>query len=116
MKEFKTTVSQDTAWSMYLRILLSFIVASNDMTRSDVEEQVRQYERLKKEDSTEKQLSGRTRAFLVNLFGKTILDWPTFSIVMKCFRTKRLALTITLYDADDKAQSYTIETKKDETP
>lgn len=106
-----TYVNKDVSWAMYLRILVNFIIEYRQMKRGDIEQLVREYERTKKINCTEKQLYSRTRMFLTNFFGKTILDWPTFTIILRCFKAKRFRLTVTFYDENDIEQSYSVETE-----
>ena len=108
-------VSSTTPFSGYLRILSNCIIESMALSRSDIEEKTRIYEANKIPGSTEKQLSARTRAYLMNFFGRHMLDWPTAVKFFRILGATRIKLSVTLYYGDDDTEgnTFSVETGAD---
>jgi hypothetical protein len=108
-------VTATTPFSGYLRILTNRIIERYSFSRSDIEEKTRAYEANRIPNSTEKQLAARTRTYLINFYGRTMLDWATAVVFFRILGATRIKLSVTLYYDDQKdPRTFSVETGTDD--
>ena len=107
----KLVINPEVPYVLYLRYMVNLILSDNNYAREDAEQLTREYEAKRIPDSSEKQLVARTRNYLSQLFGRHIIDWPTICVFFKILKSKRIQLSITLYNEQDIGKTYSVLTE-----